>query len=131
LAVGAGDPLIVSIQVGTGVTLTQDVSLPPTPSKLLARYFLLARAAMGKSVDAEQRLALSLATDHLLRSGASGGFNPDEAAKAAQVTIVGNNVPVSVEEALRAAGCQVERLPGDGFALAEAFARLLAALRGG
>ncbi len=131
LAVGESNPLITGIQVGEGVTITQDLNLPPLSGKLLARYFLFAQTAAGVSVDAEQRLALSLATDHLLRSGASGGFNPDEAAKAAQVTIVGSSVPVSVEETLRAAGCQVERLPGDGFALAEAFARLLAALKGG
>jgi hypothetical protein len=131
LAVGVGDPLITGIQVGEGVTITQDVSLPPLPGKLFARYFLFARAAAGVSVDAEQRLALSLAADYLLCSSASGGFNPDEAAKAAQVMIVGSSVPTSVEETLRAAGCQVERLPGDGFALAEAFARLLAALKGG
>jgi hypothetical protein len=97
----------------------------------LARYFLFSQAASGLSVDAEQRLALSLAADYLVRAGASGGFSPEEAAKAVQVTIVGDGVPVPVEETLRAAGCQVERLPGDGFALAEAFARLLAALKGG
>ena len=64
-------------------------------------------------------------------AGASGGFNPEEAAKAAQVTIVGDGVPAPVEEMLRSAGCQVDRLPGDGFALAEAFARLTVAQKGG
>ena len=123
LAVGEGDPLLTGIQVGEGVTITQDVSLPPPPSKLLARYFLFSQAAAGKSVDAEQRLALSLAADYLVRAGASGGFNPEEAAKAVHVTIVGDGVPAPVEEMLRSAGCQVDRLPGDGFALAAAFAR--------
>ena len=131
LAVGEGDPLMTGIQVGEGVTITQDVSLPPPPSKLLARYFLFSQAAAGMSVDAEQRLALSLAADYLVRAGASGGFNPEEAAKAVQVTIVGDGVPAPVEEMLRSAGCQVDRLPGDGFALAAAFARLTAAQKGG
>ena len=131
LAVGEGDPLMTGIQVGEGVTITQDVSLPPPLSKLLARYFLFSQAAAGMSVDAEQRLALSLAADYLVRAGASGGFNPEEAAKAVQVTIVGDGVPAPVEAMLRSAGCQVDRLPGDGFALAAAFARLTAAQKGG
>ena len=131
LAVGESDPLITGIQVGEGVTITQDVSLPPPPSKLLGRYFLFSQAAAGMSVDAEQRLALSLAVDYLVCAGASGGFNPEEAAKAAQVTIVGDGVPTPVEAMLRSAGCQVERMPGDGFALAVAFARLTVAQKGG
>ncbi len=42
--------------------------------------------------------------------------------QAAAVTIVGGPEVASAadEEALRAAGCQVQRLPGDPFALAEA-----------
>ena len=131
LAVGEGDPLLTGIQVGEGVTITQDVSLPPPPRKLLARYFLFSQAAAGKSVDAEQRLALTLAADYLVHAGASGGFNPAEAAKAVHVTIVGDGVPAPVEEMLRSAGCQVARLPGDGFALAAAFARLTAAQKEG
>ena len=131
LAVGEGDPLLTGIQVGEGVTITQDVSLPPPPRKLLARYFLFSQAAAGKSVDAEQRLALTLAADYLVRTGASGGFNPAEAAKAVHVTIVGDGVPAPVEEMLRSAGCQVDRLPGDGFALAEAFRAFAGCAEGG
>ena len=131
LAVGKGDPLMTGIQVGEGVTITQDVSLPPSPSKLLARYFLFSQVAAGKSTDVEQRLALSLAADYLVRTGASSGFNPEEATKAVQVTIVGDGVPAPVEAMLRSAGCQVDRLLGDGFALAAAFARLTAALKEG
>ena len=100
--------------------------LPPTPGKLLASYFLFSQAATGTPVDTERRLSMSLAIDYLLHIGASGGFSPAEAAMAAHVTIVGDGVPASVEETLRAAGCKVDRLPGDGFALAEAFARLMA-----
>ncbi len=74
---------------------------------------------------------MSLGIDYLLHTGASGGFSPDEAAKATRVTIIGDGVPASIEAALRAAGCQVDRLPGDGFALAEAFARLMDGPNGG
>jgi hypothetical protein len=125
LAVGEGDPLVADIQVDEDATITRDVILPPAPGKLLANYFLFSQVAAGTPVDAEQRLALSLGINYLIHMGASGGFSPDEAAKAARVTIVGDRVPASVEDALRAAGCQVARLPGDGFALAEAFARLM------
>ena len=125
LAVGEGDPLVADIQVDEDATVTRDVILPPAPGKLLAHYFLFSQPAAGTPVDAEQRLALALGIDYLIQTGASGGFSPDEAAKATQVTLVGDGVPVPVEEALRAAGCQVDRLPGDGFALAEAFAQLM------
>ena len=80
---------------------------------------------------AEARLAFSLATDYLIRTGATGGFSVDEAAQAQQVIIVGDVVPVAVEGKLRAAGCQVMRLAGDGFALAEAFKRLATNIREG
>ena len=126
LAVGEGDPLVADILVDEDATLTRDVILPPTPGKLLASYFLFSQAATGTPVDTERRLSMSLAIDYLLHIGASGGFSPAEAAMAAHVTIVGDGVPASVEETLRAAGCKVDRLPGDGFALAEAFARLMA-----
>jgi hypothetical protein len=131
LAVGEGDSLIAEIQVGEAMTVTQDLILPLSPDRLVDHYFLFARSAPGMPAGAEQRLALSLASDYLSSIGVCGGFSPQEAATAARVIIVGDDVPASVEETLRRAGCQVARLPGDGFALAAAFARLTAALREG
>jgi hypothetical protein len=131
LAVGEGAPQVVDIQVAEDATVTRDVILPSASGKLLAHYLLFPQAAAGTPARAEQRLALSLGLDYLVHTGASGGFSPEEAALATQVTIVGDGVPASVDGTLQAAGCQVERLPGDGFALAEAFARLLDAPKEG
>ena len=131
LAVGEGDPLVSDIRVEEDATVTRDVTLPAVIGKALAHYVLLPGAGIGAAPDAEQRLALALATDYLLHSGGSGGFSVNEAAQAAHVMIVGDSVPGSVDGILQAAGCQVERLSGDGFALAEAFARRMAAPKEG
>jgi protocatechuate 3,4-dioxygenase beta subunit len=122
LAVGSGAPLVSGVVLQEDATVVQDIVLP---RKLLTHYLLFGRAA---SVGPEDKLALALATDYLLRTGASGGYNLTEAAEAAEVTIVGDLVPATAEQALRAAGCRVTRLAGDGYALAEAFQRLLADL---
>ena len=125
LAVGVDALLVVDVQVAEDATVTRDLTLPAASDKLVARYLLFPHATAGISSNVEQRLALSLAIDYLLRAGVSGGFSVDEAAHAAHVTIVGDSVPASVDGILRAAGCQVVRLSGDGLALAETFARLL------
>ena len=128
---GVDAPLVVDVRVDEDATVTRDLTLPAAPDKLLARYFLFPRATAGTPPHVGQRLTLSLAIDYLLHTGVSGGFSVDEAAQAAHVTIVGDSVPASVDGTLRAAGCQVERLSGDGLALAETFARLAAPVREG
>jgi hypothetical protein len=54
---------------------------------------------------------------YLHRTGFTAGFSLAEATFATEVTIVGDGVPDSSEQALRIAGCQVKRLVGDGYAL--------------
>jgi hypothetical protein len=128
LAVGDAAPLVTDIQLADDATLVQDVILPPEPRKLLGHYLLFAPPAAepGESPRAEARLILALAGRYIHRSGASGGFSVADASQAAEVTIVGDETPVAIEDTLRAAGCRVSRLSGDGYALAEAFERLLA-----
>lgn len=128
LAVGDAALLVTDIQLADDATLVQDVILPPEPRKLLGHYLLFAPPATepGESPRAEARLILALAGRYIHRSGASGGFSVADASQAAAVTIVGDETPVAVEDILRAAGCRVTRLSGDGYALAEAFERLLA-----
>jgi hypothetical protein len=101
---------------------------------LLEHYLLFGPPpALVMPPDAEARLVLLLATDYLIRGGATGGFSVDEAAQAQKVTILGDAVarsaghsmPASVEGKLRAAGCEVTCLAGDGFALAEILERQL------
>jgi hypothetical protein len=99
----------------------------------MAHYVLFGPAAQppgetAPKVEADTRLALSLALEYLRRTGATGGFSLDEARHARRVTIVGDQVPVAAEQTLQAAGCEVTRLAGDGYVLAQSFARLLSAV---
>lgn len=107
-----GDPVTVSLGQTASVTLV----LPPSPSqqKPLASYWLFARAPQGAAL-------LGLLLPHLRSRGQLAGSSVTEAMQAASVTIVGDEDAVSAadEQALVAAGCQVQRLPGDPFALAE------------
>jgi hypothetical protein len=66
-----------------------------------------------------------LTLPYLLQSGALAGFSAGEAAQAARVTIIGDETPPDVEETLRAAGCRVDRLTGDAYALALSLRGLL------
>lgn len=84
------------------------------PAKPLATYVLF---GTGRN---EERL-LQLMLPYLRANGLSAGFSLAEAHHAATVIIVGGESVASArdEAALRQAGCQVQRLPGDPFALAE------------
>jgi len=122
LAVGDGAPLVADIRLEDEAALTRDIILPAGPRRLLAHYLLFGTPPSSPQV----RVALSLAVPYLCRTGATGGFSVAEAAQASEVTIVGDAVPTAVEETLRAAGCDVKRLTGDGYALSVAFDQLIA-----
>lgn len=66
-------------------------------------------------------LLVKLALPYLRDGGLTAGFSVSEAQRATAVVIVGGEDLVSAadEQALRAAGCQVQRLPGDLFDLAQ------------
>ncbi len=115
----SGAVLVANISLAEDTTIAHDLLLP-APQKPLAHYLLFDRAAT------ETELALTLALRYLRRTGASGGFRLADAAQAATVTIVGDQVPVTAEATLSAAGCEVGRLSGDGYALAAQLAQLLA-----
>jgi len=87
---------------------------PPPQDKPLASYWLLGRSAQGAAL-------LDLLLPYLRAHGLTAGTSLAEALHAAAVTIVGGDEVASAadEQALQAAGCQVQRLPGDPFALAE------------
>jgi hypothetical protein len=87
---------------------------PPLQEKALASYWLLGRSPQGAAL-------LGLLLPHLRQQGATAGASLEEARQAAVVTIVGGDEVATAddEQALLAAGCQVQRLPGDPFALAE------------
>ena len=111
------------IEVAAGAIVTQDLSLP---SKKLLAHYLLFPAADERSATSSvmARLALALTWRYLRQTGATGGFSLDEAAQAAQVTAVGRHLSAEDEAALKAAGCQVSRLPEDAVALAAAVEQL-------
>ena len=119
LAVGDGPALVSGIHLEEDATLTRDIVLPPAPKRLFAHYLLLnPPPEPGSPGYAEARLTLDLAVRYLIRAGASGGCSVADAMQADRVIIVGDAVPATVEATLRAAGCRVERLVGDGYALA-------------
>lgn len=83
-------------------------------AKALATYVLFGSGE-------EDGLLLQLMMPHLRSNSLAAGFSLLEARDAATVIIVGGESAATTEEeeSLRQAGCQVQRLPGDPFALAE------------
>lgn len=126
LAVGDGDPLVTDVAVSDDATVVRDVTAPGGTAKVLSHYLLFATPpATGQPGSADARLLLGLAA-HYLSGSVAGGFSIEEAKAAQQVTIVGDRVPASAESTLSAAGCQVTRLGGDSYAVANALAHLFA-----
>jgi hypothetical protein len=125
--------------------VSQDIVVPASPLKTISRYLLLSPAPAGQpgramsslrrepygsnAIEdgpqweelAESRLALAVTATHVRKTGATAGFSSAEAAQASEVTIVGDRIPEVTEQALRVAGCQVNRLAGKGYALVASF----------
>lgn len=119
--------LVTDIVLDEDATMIRDVMLPAGASKLLAHYVLLSPPPEpGLPGYAEAHLVLGLVSYHMAQAGVSGGYSSADAAQAAQVTIIGDQVSAAAEQTLRAAGCQVMRLRGDGYAIAAAIENLFA-----
>lgn len=97
---------------------TQDIVWPD--AKRFAHYLWL------PTDGAAAQLTLALVISYLRQTGATAGFRLDEAIQADKVTIVGRSLSPAEDAALVAAGCQVDRLPEDSYALAAAIAQLQA-----
>ena len=120
-----GVPVASGIEVTAGAILTQDLKLPA--KTLLAHYLLFPTVDDKRETSGVMaRLALALTWRYQRQTGATGGFSLDEAVRAAQVTVVGRHLSAEDEAALKAAGCQVSRLPEDAVALAAAVEQLSA-----
>jgi hypothetical protein len=118
-------PVVSGIEVTAGAMLTQDLKL--LAKMLLAHYLLFPTVDDTRETgDVMARLALALTWRYQRQTGATGGFSLDEAAQAAQVTVVGRHLSAEDVAALKAAGCQVSRLPADAVALAAAVEQLSA-----
>jgi hypothetical protein len=89
------------------------------PEKVIGHYLLF-----GESTAIGTRTNLLLALDALRRLGATAGFALQDASRSTRVTIVGDLDAVSAldEAALREAGCEVDRLAGDSYAVEELLA---------
>jgi len=123
--VQAGQPATRSTPItldGTQVVVL-DLRLPDASTTKAVQHYLL----FGPSHAACNRTNFRLAGRYILARGVSAGFVAEEAAQAEQVTIIGDEAAVSreVEQNLRDAGCQVGRLDGDSYAVADGLARLL------
>jgi len=116
-------PVASGIEVTAGSILNQDLRL--RAKTLLAHYLLFPTVDDRREPsDVMARLALALTWRYLRQTGATGGFSLDEAAQAAQVTVVGRHLSAEDEAALQAAGCQVTRLSEDAVALVAAVEQL-------
>lgn len=131
--VAAGEYVLVV--EGTGVysnpvtvdgvqAVTVDLAVPPPlpEGKVLARYVLF-----GASASPRTAVYLSMARPSLLTWLPTFGFDPQEAALAQSVVIVGELQDVSQEaqDSLAAAGSQVERVQGDAQHVAAGLERIL------
>ncbi len=89
--------------------------------KVLPLYLLL-----GSADDADTRTAIVLSQPYLAAHRAIAGFSLREAMRAARVLIIGGEEVVSAEDerALREAGCSVDRLAGDLYAIEQALKEL-------
>ncbi|NOZ05421.1 MAG: carboxypeptidase regulatory-like domain-containing protein [Chloroflexi bacterium] len=92
-----------------------------TQTKPVAHYLLFGDPSLP---GAATRYAIAL--PHLLRLGATFGYRQDDATQAKRVTIIGDTDAISaeVETQLREAGCTVQRIAGDEYALDAALAEL-------
>lgn len=93
-------------------------------SKGLDHYVLF-----GAANSPGRRTSLILALDYLLAFSLTAGFSLNEAKIARQVTIIGEAASAADIASLRGAGCEVEQLAGDGFALEATLANRIRAGR--
>ncbi len=94
---------------------------PPSDDKLMEIYLLFGSPASSRTA-----VYLELARGYLLARQPAAGYSADEASHARQVILAGETQDISqaTEDALRAAGCQVQRVQGTPEQIAAAFAAL-------
>ena len=109
-------------------SVTVNLTVPETPApaeKLLPHYVLLAPANTPAG-----RVNWQLAVIYVQAFGLTVGFDKAQARQAARVTLIGSGaeaVSAAVAQELTAAGCQVERISGDSYAIEAELARRIAA----
>lgn len=98
-----------------------DAGLLPGDNKPLARYVLFGPPASSRTA-----VHLEAARGYLLAQQPAVGYRAEEASHAAQVVIVGElqDISQATEDALRQAGCQVQRVQGTPEQMAAALRNL-------
>ncbi len=104
---------VSQLMAGSGVSTTPTTTPTATPStgKTIQHYLLLWHRGSNNWAEWDLRGAI----DYIGAFKPTVGFSVEEAKTAQYVTIMGGKegVPASAEQALHAAGCQVERLSGN------------------
>jgi len=101
---------IVAVDGNTATTVVLVVPASPgTGEKFIDRYFLF-----GAPSSARTAVYLDLARSYLLSHQPTFGFRADDAMHAQRVVLMGavEDIPQTIEDALRQAGCQVQRISG-------------------
>lgn len=106
----------------SGAVQPLPLPLPLPDNKVVERYLLFGPPASSRTA-----VYLAQATPALLAYQPTFGFDPQEAAFAQSVVIVGEtqDIPQATEDALIAAGCHVERIQGDAQQVAAGLERVL------
>ncbi len=125
VAVEGTDVRSQPITLAPGATETLELTVPSdeeTPSaRPLTHYVLL-----GPEGAPGERTNYFLAAPYIAHFQLAFGYSLTEAQQAARVTIIGNGYGLAEEAALRAAGCQVERIDGDADTVRQTLAARIA-----
>ncbi|MEA3336837.1 MAG: carboxypeptidase-like regulatory domain-containing protein [Chloroflexota bacterium] len=106
---------------GTDVA-TVDLEVPEDlAGKVIERYYLF-----GSMASPRTPVYLAIARNSLIQNRACFGFLPEEAQRAQEVVLIGDerDIALTVEEGLLAAGCQVHRIEGSAEEILAALADL-------
>jgi len=127
LEVSGTDLKVADIQVDGRQVITLSLTLKKEEEeKAISHYVLFGPPGM-----AEVSADIILAMDYLLHFSLTWGFSVEEALKARYVTIIGDLSRVSAEDEARLenAGCKVQRIQGDSYAVQQALNQLIKANR--
>jgi protocatechuate 3,4-dioxygenase beta subunit len=125
LRVGDGNPIMAPVHLHDGATVTLELDLTDQ-KKSLDSYVLFGALPTPETSPDERSLMearLPVLLDFVGRTGGTGGFSVAEATQAQRVYMVSGSQSDAIEARLRAAGCEVVRLPEDPAALAEELSR--------
>ncbi len=108
----------ITLTAGQDLSLVLTVPAPPSQGKVLSQYVVLPQVT-GQDI-AVQQVLLRIIGDYLIsQPQATMGYSLTEAIRAEHVVLLGAEdvFPAQVQQQLAAAGCTVERIVGDLYAV--------------